>query len=865
MDQLIKFKANTELFSDRSEAIIALRNIVFTQGEPVIAIYGTTQQNAKIILAIGKKDGAGKDAFEIVSTGEDITEVLEIINNLENSFMNHIRTSASGNTLGHVISGGDIVFNGGIGTVNSAGKVKNKLFFLGGNPDDNDITEFDGSSEVTIKIPEPSNEPARPLSYNTVGSSNRWARADHTHEAPKTVTGNAGSADRLSSNKNISLTGAVTGNVVTDFSGNNIVINTTKNHTHGIPEVTNLQENLTSLETLKAPINNPEFTGIPTAPTPSSGTNTNQLATTAFVIKEIGEKIEAAIALRFKGTLGKGGTITSLPPRHITGDTYVAIQGAPNISGKKLEPGDVIICIRDSSTVSDSDWTVVQANVEIDKVVFGPENAVISGNLVTFDGTTGKLISDSGASLRELARITTSITAGPGLIGGGTLESNRTISHASRPGSGTNAISSAGSFITEVKVDSFGHVAEVLKGDLEGSYSSPPGEYINNITLTGNTLIGTSRTFPNLEIENGRVNDPEEFISGLSIDTVNNHKIIVEKGTIPGIVVKGDNNLNERRYISNIKSDGHHEISFTTTEESGKVKLDEDSSADYLKNKILSGREEGNTYSVEVTKSVDALILTTTINKIDGGDDRSSGEGRRQVIKLKRYYTSGITPGGLEEGELAINLSDNYLYTNNGTGTIRIYPNATSSVDGLMSKTDKSNLDKALIDINTNKTNIDIINGRLSNIELNLNTTKQELEDKISEEAKTREESDQSIISKIDQEISERTEELKIINSQINNITSEFENINLTIEGEINSRENGDKYNLSLLRNAVNNINDSSGFIGSAPDDESIYSKFPDLSDTHYLRGQSNVIGCLRILDNKLYELEQALTIKILP
>ncbi len=37
------------------------------------------------------------------------------------------------------------------------------------------------------------------------------------HEAPKSVSGNAGSADKLSSKRNITLTGAVTGGVVTDF------------------------------------------------------------------------------------------------------------------------------------------------------------------------------------------------------------------------------------------------------------------------------------------------------------------------------------------------------------------------------------------------------------------------------------------------------------------------------------------------------------------------------------------------------------------------------------------------------------------------------------------------------------------------
>ena len=131
MDQIINFKINTELFTSRSEAILALENIIFTQGEPVIAIYGTTSQNAKIILAVGKRNGAGKNAFEIISTKEDMSETLNIINSLNNEFTEHIKAEA-GDKLGHVITGGDIVFSGGIGTVVSAGKVKNKLTFTGG-------------------------------------------------------------------------------------------------------------------------------------------------------------------------------------------------------------------------------------------------------------------------------------------------------------------------------------------------------------------------------------------------------------------------------------------------------------------------------------------------------------------------------------------------------------------------------------------------------------------------------------------------------------------------------------------------------------------------------------------------------------
>lgn len=870
MDQIINFKINTELFTSRSEAILALENIIFTQGEPVIAIYGTTSQNAKIILAVGKRNGSGKNAFEIISTKEDMSETLNIINSLNNEFTEHIKAEA-GDKLGHVITGGDIVFSGGIGTVVSAGKVKNKLTFTGGTFEGTDKTTFDGSEAVTIKIPSPSFTVPKPLGHAIAGESKEWARADHVHEAPKSVSGNAGSADKLSSKRNITLTGAVTGGVVTDFSGD-ITINTSKNHTHDISEVTGLRGELNTLEATKAPIESPIFTGTPEAPTAPQGTNTNQLATTAFVIKEIGDKIEAAVALKFKGTLGTTGTVKSLPSRHTTGDVYVATSGAPNVSGMRLEPGDLVICIKDGSAATDSDWTVVQTN--IDGAVSGPENAV-SGNIVTFSGTTGKAISDSGKSLQDLAKVTTTISAGPGLIGGGTIGENRVISHASQPTAGTNAISNEGSFITNVKIDSFGHVVEALKGNIEGSYTAPSGEYISNITLTGNTLVGNSHKFPDITIDGGEVKDSEEFISGLSIDTVlNNHKIKVTKGTLPGITVTGDS-TGDRRYVSGITSDKHHGIIFETSEESGKLRISEVGSADYLENKVLPGEETGNSYSVNVESKEDALRLTTTIDEIDGGSDKGgTGAKKKQIIRLKRYISSGIIPGGLKEGEVAINIADNYLYTNDGTKTIRIYPNATTSFDGLLSKEDKARLEKAITDIKDHGTSLETINNELDVLGDRITNTKTELEGKIEKEAEEREAADQTITERLDQEVTDRVSDSNSIRDEIIRLEDELTEKIKEITGsggeiidnlaaEVLARQQGDDYNFDLLKFAIQRVNSSAGFIDPNPDDDNIYSDFPNLSDTHYLRGQNSLVGCLRALDNKIYELEQALTIKI--
>ena len=63
-------------------------------------------------------------------------------------------------------------------------------------------------------------------------------------------------------------------------------------HTHEIDQVNGL---ITALGT-KAPLASPALTGTPTAPTAAGGTNTTQVATTAFVSSEIGRVIDAAPA-----------------------------------------------------------------------------------------------------------------------------------------------------------------------------------------------------------------------------------------------------------------------------------------------------------------------------------------------------------------------------------------------------------------------------------------------------------------------------------------------------------------------------------------------------------------------------------------
>lgn len=145
----------------------------------------------------------------------------------------------------------------------------------------------------------------------------------------------------------------------------------------------------------KAPLDNPTFTGIPVAPTATVGTNTTQIATTAFVQKEISEKLAVSDAMVYKGTIGAKGTISTLPDIHEVGWTYKVIT-AGTYAGMICEVGDMIICLTEGNSANNTHWTVVQNN--IDGIITGPSNSG-DAHVAIFDGDTGKVIKDSGFTI----------------------------------------------------------------------------------------------------------------------------------------------------------------------------------------------------------------------------------------------------------------------------------------------------------------------------------------------------------------------------------------------------------------------------------------------------------------------------------
>lgn len=230
-------------------------------------------------------------------------------------------------------------------------------------------------------------------------------------------------------------------------------------------DVTNLVSDLAA----KAPLASPALTGTPTAPTAAKNTDTTQIATTAFVVAEINDKMNAANAMIFKGILGSNtGDVTSLPAAHQAGWTY-KVRATGTWAGQSCEAGDMVVCIADGTTASNADWTVIQANIT--GAVTGPDSSVVD-HVVTFSGTSGKTVKDSGFTIgksvpadAEFTDTTYAATAGQTTITGANNAIGLASSGATAGSYGDSAAqtpSYGGTFkVPYVKVDTYGRVTEI--------------------------------------------------------------------------------------------------------------------------------------------------------------------------------------------------------------------------------------------------------------------------------------------------------------------------------------------------------------------------------------------------------------------
>lgn len=113
------------------------------------------------------------------------------------------------------------------------------------------------------------------------------------------------------------------------------------------------------------------------------------------------EKLRTDVAALINGGVVFKGALTTasgLPTVSYKAGWQYIVQDAGTYAGKACEAGDFVVCVKNyaSGSASNSDWAVLQVNIV--GAVTGPANSV-ANHVAAFDGTSGKIIKDSGYTI----------------------------------------------------------------------------------------------------------------------------------------------------------------------------------------------------------------------------------------------------------------------------------------------------------------------------------------------------------------------------------------------------------------------------------------------------------------------------------
>lgn len=128
----------------------------------------------------------------------------------------------------------------------------------------------------------------------------------------------------------------------------------------------------------------------------------SETGTDSTVEAEIIE-LRRQVAALVSGGASFKGTVTQSKPlptvAYKAGWQYVVAEPG-TYAGQEAEEGEMFLAVRDyaSGSASNKDWTLLQVNIS--GVVKGPASSVVN-NVAVFDGTTGKVLKDSGFSIAK--------------------------------------------------------------------------------------------------------------------------------------------------------------------------------------------------------------------------------------------------------------------------------------------------------------------------------------------------------------------------------------------------------------------------------------------------------------------------------
>jgi hypothetical protein len=392
--------------------------------------------------------------------------------------------------------------------------------------------------------------------------------------------------------------------------------------------------------------------------------------------------LNANDAMQFKGTIGTGGTVTALPTTHSAGWTFRVITAA-TYAGVVTEVGDLIIAVIDRAGTgnANSDWTVVQTN--IDGAVVGPASAV-SANVARFNGTSGKLIQDSGISFETTlttgsdAKSPTSKAVATYVTGLGYTTNTGTVTGVT----GTAPIASSGGTapvisITAATTSAAGSMSSADKTKLDGIAAGATANTGTVISVSAGTQIsGMAMT-----ITNGTTTPS----IATSVSNAANFRTAIGAGTGNGTVtaVTGTAPI-----VSSGGTAPAISISAATTSAAGSM-----SSADKTKLDGIAAGATANTGTVTgVTGTAPIVSSGGTAPAISISAATTSVAG--SMSSADKTKLDGIAAGA------QVNVATNLSYTDStrviasSTGTNATLPVVVAAgISGLMTGADKTKLD----------------------------------------------------------------------------------------------------------------------------------------------------------------------------
>lgn len=214
------------------------------------------------------------------------------------------------------------------------------------------------------------------LSGTVNATGHLTAFADHTVTIPGTEASTSAKGLMSSSDKT-KLNGIATGAEVNQNAFSNVQANNSSGTSLGTIAADSKTDTITIQAgdnvTLTADTTNDKLTIAATDTTYSAGTQallttgtdtTNRVWQAKILHDYVSSAIGAADAMRFKGTIGTGGDVESLPTSGVkVGDTYRVIT-AGTYAGQTCEVGDLIINTGQEIPSMNYTWTVAQTNID---------------------------------------------------------------------------------------------------------------------------------------------------------------------------------------------------------------------------------------------------------------------------------------------------------------------------------------------------------------------------------------------------------------------------------------------------------------------------------------------------------------------